>query len=242
MSTWTFKTSISRVGKYTVLALAGAVIAGCTVGYRVGEVDPGSLQPQPVDPRNAVLDAAGTPVAIVPPRGFCIDPETAVTGTAGAFVLLGDCGTIDPIPVLGFVPQPRPSAVSDRTAPIHAILSASVGTEPMLVDVPKGEKVAELEGALQSGIGKALLGRGGDPEKTRLLQTRRRGDTLYVLIEDNSDPLVEGAAPRFWRAFTEVNDRMTVLTISAFDGVYAGDAVLLRHLVAFREELRGANA
>ncbi|MEL6714459.1 MAG: hypothetical protein AAFP86_11835, partial [Planctomycetota bacterium] len=51
------------IGKYAALALAGAVIAGCTVGYRVGEVDPGSLQPQPVDPRNAVLDAAGTPVA-----------------------------------------------------------------------------------------------------------------------------------------------------------------------------------
>ncbi|MEL6679046.1 MAG: hypothetical protein AAFQ51_10080 [Pseudomonadota bacterium] len=220
-----------------VLALAGLVLAGCTVGYRVGE-----LEPQPVSPRGAVLDAAGTDVSVVPPRGFCLDPETAVTGRAGAFILLGDCATIDPVPVLGSVPQPRPGRAADRTAPIHAILSASIGTEPMLVDVVDGEKIAALEGALQSGIGKALLGRGGDPEQTKLMQTRRRGDTLYVLIEDNSDPLVEGAAPRFWRAFTEVNDRMTVLTISAFDGVYAGDAVLLRHLIAFREELRSANA
>ena len=63
-----------------------------------------------------------------------------------------------------------------------------------------------------------MLGRSGQPDRVRILATQTRGDVLYLLIEDRGRLPIAGIDRRFWRAFLEVNGRMTALSVLGFEG------------------------
>ena len=60
-----------------------------------------------------------------------------------------------------------------------------------------------------------------------LVATRRIGGALYVLIEESSAGAASILAPRFWRAFIEINERLVLVTVSSFsDRPVAEDAMM----------------
>lgn len=178
-------------------------------------------------PDRAQVSVAGTPVTIAAPRGFCIDPEGTTSSERGAFVLVSDCG------LLGMG--------RGATPPVGAVLTASVSANPDLVAEGGETTLDDLEAFLATARGRAVLGRSGDADRTRLLQATRQGDVLYVLVEDRGQQFLPGVEPRFWRAFMTVNGRMAALSIQGFQGAGPGDQEALRHLAAFAAAIRANN-
>jgi hypothetical protein len=178
-------------------------------------------------PDRANVTVAGEPVAIAAPGGFCIDEASTTSGPRGAFVLVSDCG------LLG-----KPGG---RTPPVGAVMTASISANPDLVAEGGETTLDDLEAFLETSRGRAVLGRSGDGGATRVLQATRRGDVLYVLVEDRGQQPMPGVEERFWRAFMTVNGRMAALSIQGFEGASPGPEATLRYLSAFAALLRAAN-
>ena len=73
-----------------------------------------------------------------------------------------------------------------------------------------------------------------------MLAEQRAEGALFVLVEDRGPQPIAGLDRRFWRAFLEVNDRMTVLSVLGFDGGVDAQAGL-QQLAALASAIRGAN-
>ena len=69
-----------------------------------------------------------------------------------------------------------------------------------------------------------MLGRSGQPDRVRILATQPQRDVLYVLVEDRGRQPIAGIDRQFWRAFLEVNGRMTALSVLGFAGAGVGAA------------------
>lgn len=206
---------------FSLTAAAGLLLLGACVQ----PLDEAGAPPQDGgdEVRRAVLVAGGLPVAIAPPRGYCIDPAT-LTETA---VLAGECAA------LGVV-------VASRTAPeVLALFSAAASADPVAGTGSLRSRISRLETRLQSSRQDSPLAE--DDGIARVVETRLRGDTLYALIEDGSASAFNGAANRFWRVMSEENGRMILLTVRALDQVWPGEQALLEKAVAFRESVRRAN-
>ena len=80
----------------------------------------------------------------------------------------------------------------------------------------------DLQDFLDTADGRALVGRSGRGDRVRMLSKQLNGDVLYVLVEDRGQQPIAGIDPRFWRAFLEVNGRMTVLSVIGFEGTGPG--------------------
>jgi hypothetical protein len=178
-------------------------------------------------PDRTRVTIAGAPVTIAAPAGFCIDDASTTNSERGAFVLVSDCA------LLG-----RPNG---DAPPVGAVLTASVSANPALVAEGGETTLDDLEAFLDTPRGRAVLGRSGDAQRTRTLQTTRRGDILYVLVEDRGQQPLPGVEPRFWRAFMTVNGRMAALSIQGFEGASPGPEGALNTLAAFAASIRAAN-
>ncbi|MGB0498191.1 MAG: hypothetical protein ACPGID_07615 [Rubricella sp.] len=189
-----------------------------------------------LDPAVGTVRVDGVDINIVAPPGFCIDPRGIRATDAGAVAVIGDCVAAG-VDTIADEPAPR--------SPIDAVMTVSAAAEPVLGGVGDlGERLALLEAVVQSPNGRALLARTPVPAgetPARVIQTRRADDTLYALMQDPAGRSPAGAAPRYWRAFTEVRGRMVILTITAFGADYPGDPVALRYLTALRAALRDGN-
>ncbi len=101
-----------------------------------------------------------------------------------------------------------------------------------------------FESMLDTDAGGRLLGRGDGSERGRVVGTRRVDGALYVLVEEQGLE-AEGSesilAPRFWRAFTEINERMVLVTVSGFSDRPLAEDEMLAFLAAQMSELRDAN-
>ena len=143
-------------------------------------------------PSRAKLNVAGRAVTIAPPPGFCIDPESVTSGADGAFVLMSDCG------LMGNAPGQRP--------PVGAAMTASVSTGGF---AGEGDTAAgsleDLQAFAATREGRAVLGRSGQPDRVRIVNTQLSGGVLYVLVEDRGAQPIAGIERQFWRAFLEVN-------------------------------------
>lgn len=200
------------------LALAAALAACAPVG------GPGQMQVRSVTQRAVLVDAAGTPVRIVPPEGKCVVQDTVETSPDGVFVLLGDC---DP---------------GDGTG-IPGILTASVSSAALFgPEETPASAFDKLEEFLASPRGLALVGRGGDASALRILESYREGDALLLFVEDRGAQVIPAASPRFWRAFLQVNGRMASLSVGTFLAEPAEDRAMLATLRAFVAAVREANA
>ena len=69
--------------------------------------------------------------------------------------------------------------------------------------------------------GRTVLGRSGQPDRVRILNTQLSGDVLYVLVEDRGAQPIAGIDRQFWRAFLEVNGRLVALSVLGFEGAGA---------------------
>lgn len=174
------------------------------------------------------VDAGGRPVTIAAPAGFCVDSSSTSVGTRGAFLLLSDCA------LLG-----RPAGAPP---PVGAALTASVSTKGFGPGgSPATQSLADLERYAASPAGRALLGRSGKPDQVRILAHKTQGDVLYVLVEDRGDRSIAGVDPRFWRAFLDLNGRLTALTELRFGAAPYDPQVSLALLAGFVAATKAAN-
>lgn len=177
------------------LALLAVALAfsGCTTGVTMGA------------PSRASVDVSGEPVVVAAPAGFCIDEAATSVESRGAFLMITDCGLL--------------GQTGGRTPPVAAIMTVSISPDPNLVAQGGETTLDDLEAFLDTPRGRAGLGRSGDAGATRVLQSTRQGDVLYVLVEDNGASPLPGVAARFWRGFMTVDGRMAALSIQGFEKV-----------------------
>lgn len=199
--------------------LLAAALAGCAP-----PAPPGALQVRSIARERVLVTAGEASVAVAPPAGFCVVPDSVRTAAEAVFVLIGPC------------PGQEGRQAAD-------LLTASVSGVPLFTS--PGDRAGDLdrlEDFLGSPAGLALVGRGGGPGELRILETYREGDGLVLLVEDRGARLIPDHATRFWRALVEVNGRMVSLSVSALQGRDAEDRAQLALLRAFIAAIRAANA
>lgn len=211
MSTW-----ISDALRAAALALAGLALAACDPALTGG------------GPSRATVSIAGEPIVLAGPSGFCIDRETLNVSEFGAFALMSDCG------LLGSGKAPAAKTGAALTASISSGGLGGEGDDPV-------QSLTDLAAFVQTGEGRALLGRSGSSSGVRILATQQRGDVLYVFVEDRGPQPIAGVDRQFWRAFLEVKDRMAVLSVLGFEGAGLDPQSGLDLLAAFVTALQRAN-
>ena len=220
-----------RIRELARPAMTRAVIlAG--VGLTVAACDPATMAAMQAgtgsSPSRAKVTVAGQPVVIAAPPGFCVDAPSTTLTSAGAFVLMSDCA------LLGKVRGGR--------TPVGAALTASVSSGGLGGEGDdEAATLDDLQLYLDTADGRALVGRSGRGDRVRVLSKQLKNDVLYVLVEDRGQQPIAGIDPRFWRAFLEVNGRMTVLSIIGFEGTGPGPEDGLKELAATAAAIKAAN-
>lgn len=182
--------------------------------------------------KRVVFSARGREIAVEPPEDYCLDEESIAVTARSAFVLVADCMNTD---------ESEPANGAEEESKVFpGILTLTVSGETAFGAEPGA--MAAFESLLGTDAGARLLGRGDDSAPGRVIATRRIDGALYVLVEEQA---AEGAdsilAPRFWRAFTEVNDRLVLVTVSGFNDRPLSEDEMLVFLAAQMAELRAAN-
>lgn len=173
-------------------------------------------------PSRQTVTVAGRAVTIAAPPGLCIDTASTRTDTAGAFVLMRDCG----------------NGADER--PPRTSLTASVSSGGLTGEGDAGaDSLADLRDYLATADGLALVGRSGRARGVRVLDEKLTNGVLFVLVEDRGAQPIAGLDRVFWRAFLEVNGRMTVLSVLGFSGVAPQQG--LDELAALASAIRSAN-
>lgn len=208
-----------------------ALLAGCEAGQMGfgGTAPVGDFAVLSASPERAVLSAQGQRVAVEPTPGFCVAEDSIETSDRSAFVLIGDCALS--------------SGGVDLSSGIPGITTVSISGDPGFGS--RGASAADLsalERYLATPEGRALLGRGGDGGEVSIVESRREGNTLFVLVEDRAEQAVPLLATRFWRGFVELNGRLTVVTVSGFFDAPMDENQMLAHLGAQVKRLQLANA
>jgi len=165
----------------------------------------------------------GRAVTIAAPAGLCIDPASTRVDAAGAFVLMRDC------------------AAGAGAGPPRTVLTASVSSGGLTGEGDAAaDSLSELGDYIATPDGLALVGRSGRSDRVRVLSRQLTRGVLFVLVEDRGPQPIAGLDRTFWRAFLEVNDRMTVLSALGFGGGL-GPERELAELAALASAIRGAN-
>jgi hypothetical protein len=195
---------------YSRVALAAMLLAGCNP-ETIGAGSP---------PRERVT-VAGRGVTIAAPPGLCIDVASTQVDAAGAFVLIRDCP-------------------GREARPPRAAMTASVSSGGLTGEGDAAaDTLADLQAFLETPDGLALVGRSGRSGGVRVLAQELSGDVLFVLVEDRGPQPIAGLDRTFWRAFLEVNDRMTVLSVLGFADTSPQQG--LEELAALASAIRAAN-
>ncbi|WP_339949033.1 hypothetical protein [uncultured Albimonas sp.] len=216
----------------SVLALSLA-LAGC--------VPPGAPKPGQTPPSQAAaaVNAGGRTVVITPPTGFCVDQDSVRPQGAAAFVLIEDCALAGAADVLTD-PDVDPETARVQPALIDGLVTLSIGDSPLFESAPEAGFKA-LEVFLRSEDGRASAGLGGEASAVTIVETRQVADTLYVLVEDKGRNAVPILGERFWRAFTEINQRATIASLGVFDSSSMRDGAKLGHLARVVTALKEGN-
>jgi hypothetical protein len=177
-----------------------------------------------VSAQRAVFAARGKRIVVEPPQGYCLDEDSVAVTRNAAFALVADC-------MQDHQAKLKNGAGAGRAAKLKlprvfpGILTVSVSGEPAY-----GSEAGALdafEELLEDGAGLKLLGRGDSTAPGSIIATRRIGGALYVLIEEPGAGSASILAPRFWRAFININGRLSLVTLSSFsDRPMAEDAMM----------------
>ena len=182
----------------------------------------------------AVFAVKGREIAVEPPEGYCLDEESIAVTRRSAFALVSDC--------MHETEAALANGGNGETLPraFPGFLTVAVSGEAAFAEQPGA--LPAFETLLESGSGGRLLGRGEDTAPGEIVTMRRVDGALYVLIEEREGEGSESIfAPRFWRAFTEVNGRLVLVTVSCFNDRPLGEGEMLDFLAAQITELREAN-
>lgn len=218
-----------------VLALAGCESPGFSnknaeLARRHGEVGFAVLEK---GDHRAVFAVNGRKVAVVPPKGYCLDQDSLSVTKRSAFALVADCLRTE---VKALAEDPGGPAANA----FPAILTITVSGETAFGAKPGA--MSAFEALLGTPAGGRLLGRGEQGGTGRVVAAKRVDGALYVLVEERqaqgSDSIF---APRFWRAFTEINNRLVLVTVSCFNAKPLGDDRMLGFLASQIAALRAAN-
>jgi hypothetical protein len=198
---------------------------------------PGDFAIVSADHRRAVVSALGNQVAVEPANGFCLAQEAIETSERSAFLLLGDCALEAPAATFSGADQQL-----DLPPGVPGIITVTISGDPGFSRLgTQAGGLADLQAFVETPEGRALLGRGGDGDQVSVADSRRIGNTLYVLVEDSNGG-VPVLAARFWRAFVELNERLAVVTISGFRDRPLPEEEMLRHLGDQVRQLQVANS
>jgi hypothetical protein len=165
----------------------------------------------------ARVDAAGRTVAVAPPDGRCLDPDSVKRGQDAAFLMIRDCSSVE-------------------GGPIAAV---TVGDSPLYGGGDPAEALAALEAWFATPAGLRALGMGGGDGDVRIVETRREGDALFLYVEDLGAEGRPAPGPRFWRVFSEIEGRLSMLSV--YDSEGSGAETLYREARRHLAALRSAN-
>lgn len=201
-------------------------------------------EPAPLaTPERADIEMAGVPFVVSAPLGFCIDPGAVQVAETSAFIVMGDCDGYVSTRAASFSAGHLSPDARRIQSPFEGVMSVSAVSSSPFAGWSDAERTSVLQEMVQAGLGAELLGRTAitDPEEVRVVATKIRDDTLYVLLEDRPRGSFSYAHPRYWRAFAQEGERMVVLTVSALGPLYPGDQVLLRTIASMRDTIRRDN-
>ncbi len=205
----------------TFLQLAAPGLAALALGGCDPQMTAGG------SPTRAKVTVAGASVTVAAPAGFCIDKDSTRVSRDGAFVLMSDCA------ILG---QPGGTG-----GPAKGALTVAVSSGPLTGEGDAAGSLADVADFAKTPEGRALLGRSGRADRVRIVTTLERNGVLYLLVEDRGSQPVAGIDRQFWRAFLEVNDRMTVLSELGFVGRDGGPQEGFAALSALARTMQAAN-
>ena len=208
---------ISEALRAAALGLVGLSLAACDPATMAGSA-----------PSRTKVNVAGRSVTVAAPPGFCVDAKSTTVNAEGAFVLMSDCALLGSQPA-----SSRP--------PIGAALTASISTGALTGEGDASDTLQDLQEFAATREGRAVLGRSSQPDRVRILDTQVKGGVLYVLVEDRGRMPIAGIDRQFWRAFLEVNGRMTALSELGFEGAGIGPQQGLDQLAALARSIQAAN-
>ncbi|MCL5775396.1 hypothetical protein M1105_00090 [Limibaculum sp. FT325] len=190
-------------------------------------------------PERVVFAARGRRIVVEPAPGSCIARDSIEVSRSLAFLVVSDC-VIEQAAAL--TPDDADAVEIALPASFPGVITVSISGAPMDDTEGGGEAAAEkLRAFLESPEGRGQLGRSADPTMIEVAESRVVGDTLYVLVKDRSGDASPLLAPEFWRAFVELNGRMTLVTISGFSDRPMSSEAMLRRLASQVSALRAAN-
>ncbi|QIE55367.1 hypothetical protein G5B40_07795 [Pikeienuella piscinae] len=180
-------------------------------------LSPDYLQIVSVAPDLVEVDAAGNVVRVTPPDGLCIPLDSIQTGPESVFMIFAECPG-----------APR--------AGLGGVLSISVSRMPLAGGLPA------LERFFDSPKGVIGLGYGGDRADVSMVETMTGPRALYAVVEDRSEFGPAFAGDLICRAFTEIDDRMTVVTLISRRGERQEAAGMRAKLAEIVAALHAGNA
>ncbi|GAA3860156.1 hypothetical protein [Celeribacter arenosi] len=173
----------------------------------------------PRAPRQAQLYGGAFKVA--GPKGYCID----TAALQDSFVLLAECNALE-----GRRVEPG------QTVPAILTLSASEPLDDVAVFDPSA---AAAFFATQNG--RTALSRVGNGDTVTVLETQKKGATVFVHASDSAPANVPGLAGEYWRAVFVQDGRLVTLTATGLRAAPVEGAVLARLLAEFSTAIRASN-
>ena len=191
-----------------------------------------------VTAERAVFTARGQRIVVEPPPGYCLDGDSVAVTRHAAFALIADCMPDHQAKLENGAGASHAGGITlPRVFP--GILTVSISGEPAY-----GWETGALdafEELIGTEAGLKLLGRGHSPAPGTIIATRRIGGALYVLIEEPATDQTSILAPRFWRAFININGRLVLVTVSSFSDRPMAEDSMMGFLTQQMTRLRQAN-
>lgn len=153
-----------------------------------GPISKDYLQIVSVAPELVEIDAGGRKIRAAAPEGLCIVKESIQTNPETVFMIFSSC-------------PGQPESAQE------GVLSLSVSKTPLASDL------GTLNQFFATRDGIVGLGYGGGAGDVTLVDSFEGPRALYTVVEDRSEFGPAFAGDLISRAFTELNGRMTVLTL-----------------------------
>lgn len=185
-----------------------------------------------VSPTHSVIRAGGRNVIIEAAAGRCIAEDSFAASAHGVFLALTPCRSARRASVAR---NPEESGAGGASPVLPGVLSVSVVDLPLFGVSNRPAPLRELRDLLGTTPGQQLLRR-GDAGTAEFIDSQTIGNALYVRVRENGAR--KPFATSYWRAFLEINERLTLVTFSAHEGRNGAElelAQLVRQVVALRK-------
>ena len=178
------------------LTLAGLAACGET-GFRMPSLDLfGGYDATAEGIRTlSLLDGA---VRVRGPQGYCVD-QGASRADAGFAILVG-CALVSPD--VSIMPS------------LDGLILVQFGEAGSAAVVGNEEGLSAL---LETGQGRGLLSRPGNPQTVQIAVVNSRANRVFVRVADSAGTGIEGTEDSLWRGFMDVSGRLTTVSVLSFD-------------------------